>query len=112
MADAEDTDDLSYLTPQASAVPGTTCPAQPGSTQETSPVAIGTVSSTGNIATVPLQTYINNINIDLSSTVEVLQSKIQWATEELRRSESVEYSLQLCHLVKGSAEALLSLKML
>lgn len=47
-----------------------------------------------------------------SSAVNSLCEKIQWASEELKHSNSVDYSIQLCQLIKGSADALQSLKSL
>ncbi|XP_064636914.1 protein ZNRD2-like [Lineus longissimus] len=42
----------------------------------------------------------------LSRTKTVLEQKLQWATDELQRSLSVEGSIQLCTLIKVSLETL------
>lgn len=49
-------------------------------------------------------------NPDYSSALESLCEKIRWASEELKASSSVEYSIQLCNLIKASADAMQSLK--
>lgn len=45
-----------------------------------------------------------------STTQDVLQLKIEWATEKLRTSSSVDYSIQLCSLIKTAADAISSLQ--
>lgn len=45
-----------------------------------------------------------------STTQDVLQLKIEWATEQLRTSSSVDYSIQLCSLIKMAADAISSLQ--
>lgn len=47
---------------------------------------------------------------DYSSALDSLCEKIRWASEELKNSSSVEYSIQLCNLIKASADAMQSLK--
>ncbi|XP_061174810.1 protein ZNRD2-like [Saccostrea echinata] len=47
-----------------------------------------------------------------NSAVDSLCDKIKWASEELKHSSGVEYSIQLCNLIKASADALQSLKSL
>ncbi|ESO92059.1 hypothetical protein LOTGIDRAFT_217206 [Lottia gigantea] len=52
-----------------------------------------------------------NSNIDigiLNDSVSILQDKLKWASEELKKTVSVEYSIQLCQLIKSSAEAIKS----
>lgn len=49
-------------------------------------------------------------NPDYSSALDSLCEKIRWASEELKASSSVEYSIQLCNLIKASADAMQSLK--
>lgn len=49
-------------------------------------------------------------NPDYSSALDSLGEKIMWAGEELKVSSSVEYSIQLCNLIKASADAMQSLK--
>ena len=48
--------------------------------------------------------------LNLNESVEVLCQKICWATSELKRTNSVEYSVQLCQLIKASADSIQSLK--
>lgn len=45
----------------------------------------------------------------LSNTRDILQHKIEWATEQLQMSSSVDYSIQLCNLIKSAADAIVSL---
>ena len=42
--------------------------------------------------------------------VRSLLDKLDWATGELRGTQSVEYSIQLCQLVKSCADAVASVK--
>ena len=44
------------------------------------------------------------------ATQKVLLSKLQWATKELASTSSVEYSTQLCQLIKACADALQSIE--
>lgn len=44
------------------------------------------------------------------ATQKMLLSKLQWATEELAGTSSVEYSTQLCQLIKACADALQSIE--
>ncbi|CAH1263370.1 SSSCA1 [Branchiostoma lanceolatum] len=43
-------------------------------------------------------------------SVEAVQKKLVWATEELGKTSSIENSIQLCMLIKACAEALVALK--
>ena len=48
-----------------------------------------------------------------SSSEEILQMKIRWATEELASSTNttnVRYSIELCEMIKIASEAILALK--
>ena len=45
-----------------------------------------------------------------NSTVEVLRSKISWATEELKTSCNLRYNIELCEMIKTVSEAIISLK--
>ncbi|KAI8482593.1 protein ZNRD2-like [Branchiostoma floridae x Branchiostoma belcheri] len=43
-------------------------------------------------------------------SVDAVQKKLLWATEELGKTSSIENSIQLCMLIKACAEALVALK--
>ena len=43
-----------------------------------------------------------------SSTIDALADKVQWASQELRQANSVEYSIQLCKLIKTAADAVVA----
>jgi len=43
-------------------------------------------------------------------TVSALTDKLKWATQELGSCTSVEYSIQLCQLIKAASEAVVSVK--
>ena len=49
-------------------------------------------------------------SVDFSESVEVLCQKIMWATNELKKSNSVEYCIHLCQLIKSSADSIQCLK--
>ncbi|WAR18447.1 ZNRD2-like protein [Mya arenaria] len=104
VADDEDRDDLSFM---ARMVPLSTQqhttshpPVLPA--QQTSPVTIATASSTAGTS----QSHTQALGLNFSPSVNVLCDKIKWATDELRESKSVEYSIHLCQLLKTSADAL------
>ena len=101
--DIDDTDDLSYMVRQQ---PTTSQP--PIATQGISParVSIPTVTSSG----VSSQSEAGLEIVNLNESVEVLCQKIYWATRELKKTNSVEYSVQLCQLIKASADSIQSLK--
>lgn len=46
----------------------------------------------------------------VQSAQQTLISKLQWATQELEGTNSVEYSTQLCQLVKECADAIKSMR--
>lgn len=50
------------------------------------------------------------VTTQCSTTQDVLQLKLEWATEQLRTSSSVDYSIQLCSLIKVTADAISSLQ--
>ena len=101
--DLDDTDDLSYMVRQQ---PVTSQP--PIATQGTIParVSIPTVTSSG----VSSQSETGFEIVNLNEAVEVLCQKICWATSELKKTNSVEYSVHLCQLIKASADSIQSLK--
>lgn len=43
-------------------------------------------------------------------TIKALTKKIKWSTQQLGSTASVEYSLQLCQLIKAASEAVVSVK--
>ena len=45
-----------------------------------------------------------------SDAREIVQGKLTWAAEQLRRTLSIEYSIQLCQLIKSCAETMVALK--
>ena len=45
-----------------------------------------------------------------SQTVQIVQSKLTWAAEQLRSTSSVDNSIQLCQLIKSCAETLVALQ--
>ncbi|KAK6180647.1 hypothetical protein SNE40_008656 [Patella caerulea] len=47
---------------------------------------------------------------DLIQSVAVLRNKLRWATEELDKTASIEYTIQLCQLIKSCADAISSLQ--
>lgn len=63
-------------------------------------VTMTTVTSSG------LSSQSTQSNLNFSDTIETLCQKINWATEELKRSSSVDYCISLCQLIKSSADAL------
>lgn len=46
----------------------------------------------------------------LSYTEDVLRHKIEWATQQLQSSSNVDYSIQICNLIKSAADAFSSLQ--
>ncbi|KAL4238674.1 Protein ZNRD2 [Mactra antiquata] len=75
----------------------------------TSPPTLLQSSQDVSPGVVPLRTR-NVTDASFSVTETTLSDKILWATDELKTSNSVEYSIQLCQLIKSSSEALHSLK--
>lgn len=45
-----------------------------------------------------------------AATIDALNSKINWATNELRNSHIVKYNIELCEMIKAASEAIVSLK--
>lgn len=101
-ADVDDTDDLSYMVRQQEAT------SQVSTTQGISParVAIPTVTSSG----ISSQSVMSLETVNFNEAVDVLCQKILWATSELQKTNSVEYSIQLSQLIKASADGIQSLK--
>jgi len=50
------------------------------------------------------------IECTYTEAVETLCQKIQWASAELKQSTNVDTCIQLCNLIKSSADAVYSLK--
>jgi hypothetical protein len=44
------------------------------------------------------------------SSIETLNAKISWATDELKSSNNVRYNIELCEMIKSASEAVISLK--
>ncbi len=49
-------------------------------------------------------------NSSYASTIETLNSKIQWATSELKNSHIVRYNIELCEMINAASQAIVSLK--
>jgi hypothetical protein len=49
--------------------------------------------------------------VDSQKYLRELLDKLDWAVGELRATQSVEYSIQLCALVKSCAEAVTSVRL-
>ncbi|KAL3873322.1 hypothetical protein ACJMK2_036454 [Sinanodonta woodiana] len=56
--------------------------------------------------------FIGDVRFRLEDSIDILCQKIGWATEELKKTTSVDHSISLCHLIKSCADALQSLKSL
>lgn len=100
--DEDDADDISYMLRQQQET------SQAIATQSTSParVSIPAVTSSG----VSGQSGAGLEVVNLNESFEVLCQKISWATNELKKTNSVEYSIHLCQLIKASADSIQSLK--
>lgn len=44
------------------------------------------------------------------TSVGILCEKLEWASKELSHTDSVEYSIQLCQLIKAAAEAIVAVR--
>ncbi|XP_063427520.1 protein ZNRD2-like isoform X2 [Mytilus trossulus] len=60
--------------------------------------------------TVPRTQSRSQCTNTLSYTEDVLRHKIEWATQQLQSSSSVDYSIQICNLIKSAADAFSSLQ--
>lgn len=49
-------------------------------------------------------------NGNFSATLEALNAKINWASNELRNSHIVKYNIELCEMIKAASEAMIALK--
>ncbi|XP_005102581.1 uncharacterized protein LOC101855352 [Aplysia californica] len=45
-----------------------------------------------------------------SPFIQTLVDKVQWASQELKKTHSVEYSIQLCQLIKTASEAVVAVR--
>ncbi|XP_067681329.1 protein ZNRD2-like [Haliotis asinina] len=54
-----------------------------------------------------MQAVVSPVILD---SMDSLYRKLTWASEELLKTQSVEYSIQLCQLIKNCADAIQSLK--
>ncbi|XP_074647568.1 protein ZNRD2-like isoform X3 [Tubulanus polymorphus] len=52
----------------------------------------------------------NESSSQVQSSLQAVEEKLHWATEELKHSTSIESSIQLCNLIRTSAETITSLK--
>lgn len=104
----DDDTDLSFMRRQDQ----TTNPSHPQQDlQRAIPLSMATVTSSNVTSSVyPSQSAQSSSNLKFSDTVDTLCQKINWATEELKKASSVDYCVNLCQLIKSSAEALQSLK--
>ncbi|XP_052058473.1 protein ZNRD2-like isoform X1 [Mytilus californianus] len=69
-----------------------------------------TAMSSRPIQTVTRTTSRSQCTNTLSYTEDVLRHKIEWATQQLQSSSSVDYSIQICNLIKSAADAFSSLQ--
>lgn len=65
------------------------------------------MSSQPTVTRTPSRSQCTNT---LSYTEDVLRHKIEWATQQLQSSSSVDYSIQICNLIKSAADAFSSLQ--
>ncbi|XP_045163837.2 protein ZNRD2-like [Mercenaria mercenaria] len=84
----------------------TSVPSLPEVQQRAIPITMAAVTSSG----ISSQSAQSSLNLNFNDTVETLCQKINWASEELKKSSSVDYCVNLCQLIKSSADALQSLK--
>ncbi|KAK3597129.1 hypothetical protein CHS0354_038048 [Potamilus streckersoni] len=56
--------------------------------------------------------FIGDVRFRVEDSVDVLCRKIGWAIEELKKTTSVDHSINLCNLIKSCADAVQSLKSL
>ena len=52
------------------------------------------------------------ITISTEQSVEAVEEKLNWATQLLKKADSVEQSIHICQLIKTCAETLTALKKL
>ena len=102
-ADVED-NDFSYMIRQPEVTHQVTTTQNTGSRPAV--VSTPTVTSSG----VSSQLGAGLDSVDFSEPVDVLCQKITWATAELKKTNSVEYCIHLCQLIKASADSIQSLK--
>ncbi|KAH3851287.1 protein ZNRD2-like isoform X2 [Dreissena polymorpha] len=100
--DEVDTEGLSFLT----RLSDTSLGASAALPERTSHDATTTLTSASNAS----KSNQYNLNLNFTDSLDALSAKILWATNELQKSNSVEYSIQLCQLIKSSADAIQSIK--
>ena len=111
ITDLYDTDDLSFMrhiTSQGPVNQNAQFVTQ-SITQGTNMVSSTTFSSSE--ARGPVEDNKTYVNVTFCETMKVLNEKIQWATEELKRTNSLEYNISLCQMIKSAADALHSVKL-
>ena len=99
-ADVED-NDFSYMIRQPEVTHQAT-------TQNSRPAVVSTPTVTSSGVSSQLGAGLDSV--DFSEPVDVLCQKITWATAELKKTNSVEYCIHLCQLIKASADSIQSLK--
>ncbi|XP_023212318.1 protein ZNRD2-like [Centruroides vittatus] len=52
----------------------------------------------------------NSLQVCFADSLMVVREKMKWATEQLKTCQNINRSIQLCTLLKGCAEVMLSLK--
>lgn len=67
------------------------------------------------IETVAPRSYLNDkpsssSSGDFEGTVDVIKSKIAWATEQLTMSNVISYNLELLEMIKKASETIMALK--
>lgn len=67
-------------------------------------------SPQGKHSNVLQQTLGSSLSESSSLCVARLFEKIDWASRELKDTASVEYSVQLCHLIKAAADAVTAVR--
>ncbi|XP_071080318.1 protein ZNRD2-like [Haliotis cracherodii] len=86
--------------------PGATPATHPTPTTHSHDSVTSTVPSTLRL-TSGMQAVISPV---VPESVDILHRKLAWASKELQQTSSVEYSIQLCQLIKHCADAIHSLQ--
>lgn len=62
-----------------------------------------------NVSSTVSPAMVSTSVCDVAYSSQTVQQKLQWATRELASCNSVEYSIQLCHLIKTCADTIAAL---
>ena len=81
---------------------GTAANRQPSARQ-----ALGAINSLRSQSSGPYEQLNKRV---CGQTTQVLKQRIEWATAELGKGLCVEYDIQLCNLIKSSADAIAALQ--